>query len=353
MLTREFTHLMLRPEDLSPVSEYTQVVGTFNPGVADVDGRVALLVRVVEQPTELRDGFVASPGFSDSGEFALDWFEADMMDRSDPRKYVSLETGTTRLRFFSYLQVFWSSDGKTIDGQGPRLMPQGVYEEYGIEDPRITKIGGTYYITYVAVSRHGVSTCLMSTTDFQTFQRHGIIFCPENKDVVLFPEKIFGDYVAMHRPVPHMQFHPPEIWIARSPDLLHWGMHQQLLGANAEWGNNRIGGGTPPIKTREGWLTFYHGSQKSDGDAAVGTYTAGLLLLDAQQPRNLIGWSTQPVMRPELDFEMGGYVANVVFPTGIVERGDLLYVYYGAADTKAAVVGYRRSDVMGALVRRT
>lgn len=356
MLKRQFTHCMLRPSELKPISEHTQVVGAFNPGVADIGGEVVLLVRVVEQPTEQREGFVASPGFgggAPGGAFSIDWLEAEKMDLSDPRKYVSKTTGITRLRFFSYLKVFFSRDGRTIDRDGVSIMPQGPYEEYGIEDPRITKIGQTYYITYVAVSRHGVNTSLMSTTDFERFTRHGIIFPPENKDVVLFPEKVSGDYLCMHRPVPSMQFTPPEIWLARSPDLLHWGVHEHLLGGEgAEWGGDRIGGGTPPIKTREGWLTFYHGSEKPPGGKGVGAYTASLLLLDLQQPRQVLAHSPEPVMRPELDFEMGGYVANVVFPTGVVERDDLLYVYYGAADQNTGVVGYRREDVMNALRRR-
>lgn len=341
---------MLRPADLQPISEHTRVVGTFNPGGAAVGDEVALLVRVVEQPTEQRDGYVASPGFGASGELAIDWLDRQGLDLSDPRKYVS-EAGITRLRFFSYLKVFWSKDGTTIDRPGPLLMPQGIYEEYGIEDPRITKIGDTYYITYVCVSRHGVNTSLMSTTNFETFTRHGIIFPPENKDVVLFPERIGGEFVCMHRPVPHMQFLPPEIWLARSPDLIHWGRHEQLLGADAEWGNNRIGGGTPPIRTPDGWLTIYHGSQKGLDDSAAGIYTAGLLLMDLENPNRIIGYSPEPVMRPELEFEQGGYVANVVFPTAIIERDDAYLVYYGAADQYVGVVGFKREDVMKAMKR--
>jgi predicted GH43/DUF377 family glycosyl hydrolase len=348
MLKRQFTRCMLRPDDVKPLREDTRVVGAFNPGVADVDGRVALLVRVVEEPVADRQGHVVSPTFSDSGELTLDWLVAAEQDQTDPRKFVHKHTGITRLRFYSYLKVFYSSDGKTIDGEGPAVLPQGKYEEYGIEDPRITKIGGTWYITYVGVSRHGVNSHLMSTTDFRHFKRHGIIFVCENKDVVLFPEKIMGDYVAIHRPVPSMQFTPPEMWIARSPDMVHWGVHEQLLGAEMAWQNSRIGGGTPPMKTREGWLTMYHGSQKLQ-DQPVGKYTAGLLLLDQNVPSKIIACGERPVMEPEEDFERGGYVADVVFPTGWVERDDLVYVYYGAADANTGVVGYKRQDLLQSL----
>ena len=353
MIERQFTQCMIRPSDLEPMTEHTQVVGTFNPGVAAYNGEVVLLVRVVEQPTQHREGFVASPGFGTGGEFGIDWFETETMDLSDPRKYVSKDTGITRLRFFSYLRLYYSKDGRTIDREGPCVLPDTRYEEYGIEDPRITRIDDTYYITYVGVSRHGVATCLMSTRDFDTFERHGIIFVPENKDVLLFPERIGDQYLAMHRPVPSMRFRPPEMWLARSTDLIHWGGHEQFLGPEMHWGCSRIGGGTPPIRTSRGWLTIYHGSKVVEtelederGERPVGTYTAGTLLLDLDDPSRIIGSSPEPIMEPTEDFEIGGYVANVVFPTGIIERDDLLYVYYGAADQNTAVTAYKRDDIM-------
>ena len=106
-------------------------------------------------------------------------------------------------------------------------------EEFGLEDPRITQIGDRFYITYVAVSRHGPATALASTTDFKTIERHGIIFCTENKDVVLLPERIGGEYVAIHRPVGDMPFSRPEMWTARSPDLIHWGRTSIFSGERA------------------------------------------------------------------------------------------------------------------------
>ena len=112
--------------------------------------------------------------------------------------------------------------------RAPVFLPDSEIEEFGIEDPRITKIDQTYWITYVAVSRHGAATALASSDDMVTFKRHGLIFCPENKDVVLFPQRIDGEFVALHRPNPNSHFSPPQIWLARSPDLMHWGKHAML-----------------------------------------------------------------------------------------------------------------------------
>ena len=161
-----------------------------------------------------------------------------------------------------------------------------------MEDPRITRLGDTFYFTYVAVSRHGACTALASTTDFKTFKRHGIIFPSENKDVLLFPETIDGDYVALHRPNPRYQFSPPEIWLARSPDLVHWGRHAVLRVGASPWETGRIGGGVPPMRVPGGWLEIYHGSTRETG--GVGRYVAGALLLDAENPAVVIGRTSEP-----------------------------------------------------------
>ncbi|HEX7010073.1 MAG TPA: glycoside hydrolase family 130 protein [Phycisphaeraceae bacterium] len=354
MLTRLFTHRLLGPEDLEPSDPRMKVVGVFNPGVAAVGQEVVILVRVVEQPVETRQGFEPSPRYDPQEGLVFDWLDERELDFYDPRVFHIRGTGLERLRFVSYLKVFRSRDGKTFDPRdsGPVIMPEGVNEEYGIEDPRITRIGQTYYITYVAVSRHGVSTCLMSSTDLQHFRRHGIIFCPENKDVLLFPEKIAGDYVAIHRPVTSIRFRPPQMWLARSPDLIHWGGHEHLLGAQKAFENSRLGGGTPPIKTPHGWLTLYHGSQRREGDPGPGVYSAGALLLDLHHPKRILAQTPEPVMTPQMEFEQKGFVRDVVFPTGVVEQGEELHVYYGAADESVGVVGFAREELLSAMLKR-
>lgn len=347
MLDRLFTHCMIRPKDIAPSSDSMRVVGVLNPGAAAFDDGVVLLVRVVEEPVEQRDGYLASPRVDPNKGLATDWLEADDYHTHDPRLHTHKKKGHIRLRFISYLKVVHSKDGKTPDNlDGPVITPQGPYETYGIEDPRITKIGNTYYITYVAVSPFGISTGLMSTIDFKSFRRHGLIFCPDNKDVVLFPDKVMGEYVALHRPAGSMRFSPPEIWLARSPDLIHWGTHTRLLGADQTTLQDRVGGGTPPIRTREGWLSIYHRSEKSHRDAAVGVYSGHTIMLDLDNPAKIIGHSDKPVMSPAEPFETKGYVDNVVFPTGIVERDDAVLIYYGAADECVGVTAFSRETLI-------
>jgi predicted GH43/DUF377 family glycosyl hydrolase len=260
------------------------------------------------------------------------------------------QDGTVRLTFISHLLTVCSTNGRSVASvDGVRFGPEVEYEEYGVEDPRITRIVDTFYFTYVAVSRHGAATALASTNNFQTFTRHGIIFYPENKDVVLFPEQIDGAYVALHRPHPATRFTAPEMWLAWSSDLVHWGQHEPLRTQVALWARGRTGAGTPPIRTSEGWLEVYHGNDKGADVPGIGTYAAGALLLDFQQPHRLLGQSIGAVLTPETDFEREGFVPNVVFPTGIVERGETLLLYYGAADTAVGVVEVSRAELLAAV----
>ena len=347
MIERLFTHCMIRPTDIAPSSDAMRVVGVLNPGAAPHGEGTVLLVRVVEEPVEQRPGFIASPRVDPEYGVVSDWLDENDYNTDDPRLVTHKKTGSLRLRFLSYLKVVYSKDGRATDGfTGPVITPQGPYEIYGIEDPRITLIGSTYYITYVAVSPWGISTSLMSTTDFQSFRRHGLIFCPDNKDVVLFPEKVMGEYIALHRPSGAAIFNPPEVWLARSPDLVHWGTHTRLLGAEVGTLQDRIGGGTPPIRTREGWLSIYHRSEKSERDDAVGVYSGYALLLDLDNPTKVLGLSSEPVMTPAEPFEINGYVDNVVFPTGIVDMDNQVLVYYGAADECIGVTGFSRESLV-------
>ena len=243
-----------------------------------------------------------------------------------------------------------SRDGRTIDEWDvARFAPHATWETFGVEDARLTAIDGRWYFTYVAVSPHGVCTALASTSDFVNFQRHGVIFCPENKDVVLFPEKMDGDYFAIHRPNGSTPFSAPQMWIARSPDLIHWGGYQRLLGGTSRWEGNRIGAGTPPLRVDDGWLEIYHGSQASSVSRDVGIYSAGALLLKEDQPGQVVGRSQDVVLAPRADFERQGFVPNVVFPTGIVEREETFFIYYGAADTCTGVVGVERRELLSSL----
>jgi len=349
MLRRLRTTCVLRPENVPPSREDLEVVGVFNPGAVAFGDGVVLMVRVAERPREQRAGMTGLPRWDGESRVVVDWVPDEELAPLDPRVVERKADGLVRLTFTSHIRVLFSSDGRTIASEGAWFMPQGESEEYGVEDPRITRVGETYWITYVAVSRHGAATALASTRNFGRFERHGIIFCPENKDVVLFPEKIGGEYVALHRPNAATPFTTPEMWLARSPDLIHWGRHEPFRGGAAAWETGRIGAGTPPIKTRDGWLEIYHGNTRARGDEGVGTYSAGALLLDLDDPQRVIAQAREPILVPAEAFERVGFVPNVVFPTGIVERGDSYLIYYGASDTAVGVVDVSQYELLSAL----
>jgi predicted GH43/DUF377 family glycosyl hydrolase len=345
---RVLTRCLLRPVDVRPQFEGFEVIGTFNPAAIEFGDEIALLVRVAERPTETREGYIALPHWDwRRCEVAIDWRRSDEVERVDPRIVRLGPSGHLRLTFVSWLLVAFSRDGLSIDrfGEVP-FLPATRYETFGVEDPRLAKLDDRFYFTYVAVSEHGVATALGSTTDFRSFERHGIIFYPENKDVILFPEKIDGQYVALHRPNPNAHFCRPEVWLARSPDLRHWGDHARLLGTEAVWATLKVGGGTPPVRTGRGWLSLFHGHIEPEPTGEVGEYAAGAMLLDLEEPQRVVGLSPHPVMRAEAEFERTGFLPGIVFPTAIVGRGDELDVYYGAADTATGVARYSLEELL-------
>jgi predicted GH43/DUF377 family glycosyl hydrolase len=349
---RSFTRCLLRPEDVPPSQDELSVVGVFNPAAVATAEGVVLLVRVAEVAAEKRSGWIALPRWDvAAGRVLIDWAPETDVIRDDARCVRFKSTGLVRLTFASHLCIMRSRDGLTIDGIEPaRILPASEMEEFGIEDPRATRIGDVFYFTYVGVSRHGPATALASTRDFKSFQRHGIIFCPDNKDVVLFPEKIGDRYFAIHRPSTSTLLARPQMWIASSGDLLNWGGHTFLFGGTQNWEIGRVGAGAPPIRTKHGWLELYHGNDRRHGEIGVGRYSGGLLLLNADEPWQIRG-ASGAVLVPEADFERRGFVPEVVFPTGIVEQGDSVLVYYGAADTVTGVAEFRMRDLLAAVGR--
>ena len=214
---------IITPAMVQPSRPELEVVGAFNPAVTRHDGEVLLLLRVAEAP-QSAPGDVAAPVYNvDTGRLEIrKWARgSDGVDTSDPR--VTVVDGRTWLTSISHIRIARSTDGINFQvDPTPALSPTNAYESFGIEDPRITLLDGTYWINYTAVSPWGISTALASTKDFRTFDRHGIIFPPPNRDVTIFPEKIGGRYAALHRP---MASEPGEnaIWGATSTDLMDWG----------------------------------------------------------------------------------------------------------------------------------
>jgi predicted GH43/DUF377 family glycosyl hydrolase len=350
LLKRHDERLLLTPADLKPLRDDFEVAGVFNPGAISTNGEVVLLVRVAERPQERRAGFMGLPRWDTRAGLTIDWVPEEELEPVDPRVVRRKADGLIRLTFISHLRVVRCGGGRSVEEiTADTFLPFCEIEEYGVEDPRMTAIDGRIYFTYVAVSRHGAATALASTTDFRNFDRHGVIFCPENKDVVLFPERIDRQHVALHRPNAATPFCRPEMWVARSSDLIHWGGHECLHGGSTEWECGRVGAGTPPVRVPDGWLEIYHGNRLPTRPGEVGMYSTGVLLLDPENPAIIRKRTPSSVFEPTTDFERQGFVPDVVFPTGIVERGDSYLVYYGAADCCTAMVEFKRDEVLAVL----
>jgi predicted GH43/DUF377 family glycosyl hydrolase len=236
----------------------------------------------------------------------------------------------------SHLTLAFSDDGYNFRVNGhPWVTPSDdpyyePFERYGVEDPRITQIGEAFYITYTAYGSHGPRVAIGKTVDFERFERIALATEVDNKDAVLFPEKINGDYVMLDRPG-GMGGQAGSIWITYSPDLVHWGREKVIMGPSAGWSNSKLGASTPPIKTNQGWLVIYHGVRVT-GSGRL--YRVGAALLDLENPQKLIGYTPHFIFGPEEVYERTGDVPNVVFPCGhVVEPDGTLKMYYGAADT--------------------
>ncbi|MBE9546658.1 MAG: glycoside hydrolase family 130 protein [Proteobacteria bacterium] len=240
----------------------------------------------------------------------------------------------------SHLTIARSKDGVNfIIDKKPWIEPSHdsnyePYERYGIEDPRITQIEGTYYIVYTAFGPYGVRIGIGKTRDFKKFERISLATEVDNKDGVLFPERINGEYVLITRPGGGGQ--RGDIWISFSPDLIYWGKSRLLMYPRpGGWGSQKLGASTPPVKTDEGWLLFYHGVRQT---AAGKMYRIGAMLLDLEKPYMIKGYAPHFIFGPEELYERIGDVPNVVFPCGaILEEDGTIKMYYGVADTAIAM----------------
>jgi predicted GH43/DUF377 family glycosyl hydrolase len=259
-----------------------------------------------------------------------------------------LEEVRDYLTQMSHLRVARSTDGIHFSVEpAPAVTPVNSSEEYGCEDPRAALIDGVWHITYVSVGRLGITTSRLTTTDFSSFERRGMMFLPDHKDVVIFPSRIGGRYVALTRPMPGSFNHVLGIWIAFSDDLVSWGGHRPLaLPREGMWDALRTGASAVPFRVPEGWLELYHGVDGS------GTYAMGGLLLDADDPTRVIARSPEPILVPTEPYERSGFYNNTVFSCGHValdERSERIRLYYGAADTCMAAADFDVSEIVSSL----
>jgi predicted GH43/DUF377 family glycosyl hydrolase len=319
---------ILRPSDIRPSHPGMKVECLLNPGVFRFQGKTWLLLRVAERPGQ-KLGKTTFPIFAENGELKILEFDNSdpKLDPSDPR--VLRYDGVDYLTTLSHLRLVASEDGvhfQEVPGREP-LFGRGELETYGIEDCRVTQLDSTYYLTFTAVSSHGVGVGLRSTADWLKITAHGMIFAPHNKDCALFDKQIGGHYYALHRPS-SPAIGGNYLWLAESPDLIHWGRHRCVAHSRpGMWDSARIGAGAAPIRTPQGWLEIYHGANSGN------RYCLGALLLDLQQPWKVLARSREPIMEPMADYERSGFFGKVVFTNGHLVDGDTVTVYYGASDS--------------------
>ena len=214
-----------------------------------------------------------------------------------------------------------------------RKGPFARYETRGIEDPRITELEGVYYVMYTAYSEYGTRIALAKTEDFYHYERIALVSEPGNKDGILFPEKINGEYVRLDRPIGK---EIGSMWVSYSKNLVDWGKSELMMTPRPGlWDSFRIGASVAPIKTKHGWLEIYHGVKMT---TAGPIYRIGTVLLDLEHPYKVIARCDEPVLSPREDYERIGDVGNVAFACGaVVENSGEIKVYYGAADTCVCV----------------
>src|SRR6187402_357974 len=252
---------LLSPKDVTPSMTGLHIACLLNPGVFRFDGKIWLLVRVAERPQQ-NEVVVSFPILTATGETEI--MEIQLSDpeliATDAR--VVRYKGVDYLTTLSHLRLFCSTDGVKFEEPKdyPKLFGSGMLQTFGIEDCRVTWLENKYYLTFTAVSASGVGVGLRTTTDWKTFESHGMILPPHNKDCAIFEEKVNGLYYALHRPS-SVDIGGNYIWLAESPNGVHWGNHKCIIKTRpGNWDNARVGAGASPIKTDKGWLAIYHGA---------------------------------------------------------------------------------------------
>jgi predicted GH43/DUF377 family glycosyl hydrolase len=352
--------LVFRPRDVdlsrSPLRRSldapTHVLGAFNPGLTRLPtGNLLLMVRVAEALSEpVSDGHVRAIRWTPEG-YVLDAYPLGAVSMTDPRQF-SLRGGPHRLLALTSLSwllpVELTSDGRQIVAihYDRAIEPAASYQEYGVEDARISKVGALWYMTTCSVSAERHCSTLHVSDDGLGYTLEGIVLDHQNKDMILFEGKVGGNFVALTRPLGEVYFAYPEaspyaggpsINLASSPDALHWKPFDQP-GIRARKGSTssmRVGGGSPPIRTEHGWLMIYHGVETRE---TVGIYRSFWALLDLDDPTHIRRLEDEtPLLEadPELTRSIAHQMylpTSVVFTTGIVDAGDHYIVASGEAD---------------------
>jgi predicted GH43/DUF377 family glycosyl hydrolase len=353
-------YLIFRPLDVdlarSPLRRSlhakTHVLGAFNPGFTRLpSGNLLLMVRVAEALDEpIVDGHVRAIRWTPDG-YVLDPHPLGSFSTSDPRQF-SRSAGSYRLLGLTSLSwllpVELTADGRHVVmvHYDRAIEPAASYQEYGVEDARISNVEGRWYMTTCSVSAERHCTTLHVSDNGLDYALQGIILDHQNKDMILFEGKIDGQFVALTRPLGEVYFTYPDaspyaggpaIQLATSPDALHWKPCDRpgIRPRKGSTSNMKVGGGCQPIRTERGWLVIYHGVEARE---SVGVYRSFWALLDLGDPSRILRLEDQtplleanPGLTRPLAHQM--YLPTpVVFTTGIADAGNDYIVGSGEAD---------------------
>ena len=230
-------------------------------------------------------------------------------------------------------------DIKWVDEAGNPYQPTYGY------DPRLVKIDDEYFVMWCTSIANQPTIGLGKTKDFKTFTRLENAFLPHNRNGVLFPRKINGNYVLLSRPSDNGHTPFGDIYISESPDMKYWGKHRKVMGTAGGWQGLKVGAGPIPIETSEGWLMIYHGVTLTCNGYV---YSIGSALLDLENPSIVLARASQYLMTPETIYETTGFVPNVCFPCATLCDADTgrLAIYYGCADTYTGVAFGMVDDII-------
>ncbi len=365
-----FDQILFGPRDIDPeelpvariTGEETYVLGAFNPGLCRLpNGHLLIMVRVAEAlRAPVSDDTLRVLRFAaDNDSFVLDPYPVADIDFTDPRKYRFKRDGDIyALTSLSWLlPVELDEEGQEVIEihYDKMILPGKVTQEYGIEDARITQIEDIYYMTVCAVASERHSTMLYQSRDGLNYSCEGVILDHQNKDMVIFPEKLNGSYHALTRPQGELYFKAadndvipgPSINLASSPDMLHWRPLNRVLVRPQRDSllSRKVGGGAPPIRTPEGWLVLFHGVSE---DGVAGKYRTVWMLLDPSDPQKILACDFDTAILeadPSLtrDYADAIYLPNIVFTTGIVAGHQNFIVASGELDLCCRITHIPRS----------
>jgi predicted GH43/DUF377 family glycosyl hydrolase len=353
-------YLIFRPDDVdltrSPlrrsIAEATYVMGAFNPGLARLpNGNMLLMVRVAEALREpVLDKCVRAIRWTPLG-YVLDRHSLDSVHMTDPRQF-SLKHGTHRVLALTsiswLLPVELTPDGRELVNvyYDRAIEPAASYQEYGVEDARISKIDNLWYMTTCSVSAERHCTTLHISPNGLDYELKGIVLDHQNKDMILFEGKVNGRFMALTRPLGEVYFAYPEaslyasgpsINFAQSPDALHWKPLDRpgIRARKYSTTSMKVGGGSQPIRTNAGWFMMYHGVETRE---TVGIYRTFWALLDLDDPSHILRLEDEHAVleaNPELTHPIAHQMylpTPVVFTTGVIDGGDYYIVASGEGD---------------------